>query len=502
MKRLLFTFMLILVVGNSCQGQNKVSDNDNFIADDERNYKQRIQGDVSAATAPSVVSSGSKQGLANIGHTTTIPTHVYSPAVITSSDDIGSVSENRSISRRRLRNKLLQNYDTKVHPVKQHQDKVKVDIGMALIHLNLDEKSSILEVDAWLRMTWMDQFLSWNKSDYDNLDRIHFGPDEIWKPDIELYNNADTGRGGSYSAQTTHFLVYNSGKVLWLPPAKFKAFCKISLKLWPLETQMCKLKFGSWTSHGDQIDLGLYENLTSVERMNFYTHNKEWEILTTFASKNDALYDCCPEFYPDVTFQFFLQRRSPLYRCAIILPCLVTMLLVLSSFLLPPTAGEKILVNSTCLIVCALYLLYFCATLPALADEIPLIVLFYSNTAALVGIAIVLNICCITMSRDKRYTSPPKVVSEFFSGIAGRLLCLGNYTHQISTTHERLIVEMDSIADSPESEQTRTQGADGGYRSTTVSRKSQEWLLVAAGIERFFFIIYTIAFAVVSSTYI
>ena len=32
------------------------------------------------------------------------------------------------------------------------------------------------------------------------------------------------------------------------------------------------------------------------------------------------------------------------------MPCLVTMLLVLSSFLLPPNAGEKILVNCTSLI--------------------------------------------------------------------------------------------------------------------------------------------------------
>ena len=34
----------------------------------------------------------------------------------------------------------------------------------------------------------------------------------------------------------------------------------------------------------------------------------------------------------------------------VILPCLVTMLLVVASFLLPPTAGEKILVNSACFI--------------------------------------------------------------------------------------------------------------------------------------------------------
>jgi len=394
--------------------------------------------------------------------------------------------------RTRLRRQLLRRYDKNVHPVHKHSDRVKVDVGMALIHLSLDELTSVLEVNSWLRLTWTDQFLAWNVSDFQGVEQIHFGSEEIWRPDIQLYNSADSGQTQHFGH--THFIVYSTGEVLWVPPAKFRAFCKIDLKLWPLETQKCKLKFGSWTSHGDQIDLGLYHNLSSVERLNFYTNNKEWEVLTTLATRSVAKYDCCPEEYPDVTFQFFLQRRSPFFRCAIILPCLVTMLLVVASFLLPPSAGEKIIVNSTCLIVCILYLIYFATTLPALSDQIPLIVLFYSNTAALIGIAIVLNICCLTITRDRRYSSPPKLVRDLFSGVVGRLLCLGHYYHQVSNTHHRLMVEMDSVSESPESEQDPPEMSEG--------RKQQEWMLVAAGIERFFFIIYTIAFAVVSSAYI
>ena len=41
---------------------------------------------------------------------------------------------------------------------------------------------------------------------------------------------------------------------------------------------------------------------------------QEWEVLTTLATRSVAKYDCCPEEYPDVTFQFFLQRRSPFFR--------------------------------------------------------------------------------------------------------------------------------------------------------------------------------------------
>jgi len=398
--------------------------------------------------------------------------------------------------RDRLRSHLLSSYKKEIHPVKNHEDTVRVDIGMALIHLDLNERTSILEVDGWMRLNWTDEYLGWDPTQFANLTQIHFGADEIWKPDIQLYNNADGSNLQHYGS--THFLVFSTGVVLWVPPAKFRSFCKIDLRMWPQEAQSCKLKFGSWTSHGSQIDLGLFHNMSSVEHLNFYTENKEWIVLSSYATRNTNKYASVPETYPDVTFTFLLQRSSPAYRASIILPCLITMLMVVSSFLLPPHAGEKLTVNCVSFIVCVLFLIYFQSSLPAMSDHIPLIVLFYSNTGALVGIAIVLNICCISISRERRYSGPPKWLRNFFSGFMGRLLCLGNYYHQVSDTHQRLIVEMDDIMDSPECEQTNRDLNEHGQAGSGIMR---DWILVAAGIERFFFLIYTIAFALVSSVY-
>ena len=85
---------------------------------------------------------------------------------------------------------------------------------------------------------------------------LFFRADELWKPDILLYNNADSANVKHYG--DTHCLVDQNGKVLWVPPGHFKAYCKLQLKSWPFDTQTCQLKFGSWTSHGNQINLHLY----------------------------------------------------------------------------------------------------------------------------------------------------------------------------------------------------------------------------------------------------
>ena len=56
-----------------------------------------------------------------------------------------------------------------------------------------------------------------------------------------------------------HFL-YITLDVLWVPPMKFSSWCEMNLRKWPMDTQVCELKFGSWTHSGLEILLGFYQN--------------------------------------------------------------------------------------------------------------------------------------------------------------------------------------------------------------------------------------------------
>ena len=46
----------------------------------------------------------------------------------------------------------------------------------------------IIQVDAWLQISWTNDFLKWNSDEFGNLTMIHMEADEIWLPDILLYN--------------------------------------------------------------------------------------------------------------------------------------------------------------------------------------------------------------------------------------------------------------------------------------------------------------------------
>merc|ERR1719189_628621 len=284
--------------------------------------------------------------------------------------------------------------------------------------------------------------------------------------------------------------------------------------MWPFDTQECTLKFGSWTSTGLEIDLEPYGNKTVVELLNVYTKDDEWNILgKPSVEKNVMHYACCKEPYPDVSFKFRIQRDSPAYRAIIVLPCLVIMLMTGCSFLLSPAAGEKILINCIAILSAILYLLYFAITLPFKRTEVPIIVTFYSNITALVGIAVLLNVVCLSMARERKYSSPPKFLKRLFAGYLGQFLCLGNYYHQVSSTHQRLTVELTDMAES-EQQQTEQQNTDvegSGHDmqaraiSTFQDHQSyimRDWVLVAAGLERLFFTVYALAFGVITAVYV
>ena len=38
---------------------------------------------------------------------------------------------------------------------------------MAVIHLDLDERHSVLDIDSWMRFNWTDENLKWDPADYE-----------------------------------------------------------------------------------------------------------------------------------------------------------------------------------------------------------------------------------------------------------------------------------------------------------------------------------------------
>ncbi|XP_064092131.1 neuronal acetylcholine receptor subunit alpha-7-like isoform X3 [Macrobrachium nipponense] len=254
---------------------------------------------------------------------------------------------------RRLLHDLLDNYNNLERPVDNETEPVVVTFGITLqqiidvdeknqilttnVWLNMDEKNQLLVTNTWLKLEWKDVNLRWNESDYNGVSDLRIPPYKIWKPDVLMYNSADEGFDGTYP---TKVVVSSNGNCLYIPPGIFKSTCKIDITWFPFDDQRCKMKFGSWTYSGWQLDLQLQSE--DGGDLSDFIKNGEWDLIGCPGKRNAIYYKCCPEPYVDVTFEIVIRRRTLYYFCNLILPCVLIASMAVLGFTLPPDCGEKL----------------------------------------------------------------------------------------------------------------------------------------------------------------
>jgi len=203
-------------------------------------------------------------------------------------------------ARAEIRKVLFMDYDQVNIP-----DNVKTKFGLSLLNLKVNKEEGILEADVWFKYAWKDSRLQWdNISTGVNVLRV--GSDEIWKPDITLYNTANIGEMAKcWNSQP---LIYASGDALWVPPCRISTYCNFTLDEFPLAEQKCTFKFGSWVYDGYILDLQLYDN-TGKADIDYFASNK-WNIVSNVAKREEKFYPCCAEPYPEITYTFGIQRKQ------------------------------------------------------------------------------------------------------------------------------------------------------------------------------------------------
>ncbi|CAG7834688.1 unnamed protein product [Allacma fusca] len=232
---------------------------------------------------------------------------LFAAVVAISAEELDNEIEPRTSSslntvedRGRLISDLLSSYDKRNYP-----SNVTVQFGVSLLKLDVDELASTLETDLWTRQLWIDLRLRWNPEEYGNITVLRLPPSEIWRPDITLYNSANPI--DNLQCSETNILVYNTGKIIWVPPCHYRSHCNLSLDRAPLDEQTCPLKFGSWTFDGYSLDLQFYDEKEQADIID-YMGISDWELTGNTAERLSKTYDCCPEPY--------VTRKSGINLCS------------------------------------------------------------------------------------------------------------------------------------------------------------------------------------------
>lgn len=144
---------------------------------------------------------------------------------------------------KKLISDLLNSYKVRFgRPVINRTENILVKFEVFLVQLiDLDERNQVLISNVETQYEWRDIGLVWNKDDYGGVADVRLPVDQIWTPDIVLYNYADTRLE---EKREVLVIVNSDGKVRWRPSSIYKSTCQINIQNFPYDHQSCRMKFG------------------------------------------------------------------------------------------------------------------------------------------------------------------------------------------------------------------------------------------------------------------
>ncbi|XP_062574383.1 neuronal acetylcholine receptor subunit alpha-7-like [Saccostrea cucullata] len=188
--------------------------------------------------------------------------------------------------------------------------------------------------------------------------------------------------------------IYPSGLVYYNFPTVLQSACLVNVLYFPMDTQICSLKFGSWSHSGAELDL--YPSTDQADLTNLVLHN-EWDVVSMNAKRTVLYYQCCPEPYPDITFFLEIKRKPLFYIMSILFPCILTSSVAALGFLLPPESGEKVSLEVTVLLSLAVFLLMVTDQLPASSINFPYVGMYFVSSMVLVSFSCAMTVLVLNI---------------------------------------------------------------------------------------------------------
>ena len=283
-----------------------------------------------------------------------------------------------------------------VRPVNDSKYTVEVKMGIELQQLvAVDERQQFITTKVWVRQIWKNEYLTWNPKTWGGVDQLHTEAGFIWSPDIVLYNDAaeNTFAGGGEKFKTL-VIMHPNGLNEWNAPSSFKSTCTMNVKYFPFDTQICKMKFGSWAFDASKLQLKIHDAPLITEK---YVNSSTWDVVDYKVDFNSVKYQCCIHPFHDITFTFMLKRRPMYYLINVIAPCTVLTSMVLFSFMLPAESRDRLAINITILLAVTVFLDMLGDMLPQTSETTPILSIFFISLMGMCGFTLITMIFVHTL---------------------------------------------------------------------------------------------------------
>ena len=320
-----------------------------------------------------------------------------------------------------LKKSLLQRYDTQVRPSKNFSKPLSVDIELVFHSINdISEINQVMSSSGKLKLKWNDEYLTWNKSHFNYIDRLLVAADNIWKPDIRVHNGeSSVGISESKSKQVE---IERNGDVTWIQFGSFETKCSIDVTFYPFDSQSCRIIFIFLNGDGIRIRSVTVNTETSKVRDDWIIESTDSRIVNR-NNKNKA------------EFILNIKRKPSRILLEFVVPVIMMAILDLFTFCIPCDSGEKLSYTTTMYLAFSVYAFILTSYLPQSSDN-SVLAIFLKTMLVLETAIVAVTAMQLRIYHHSNNPQPPSWIKRF-SGCVHKITCRRNKNQVVSVNTEQ-----------------------------------------------------------------
>ncbi|XP_035733023.1 neuronal acetylcholine receptor subunit alpha-6-like isoform X1 [Vespa mandarinia] len=236
-----------------------------------------------------------------------------------------------------LKRHLFCEYIKSIRPVSNHRTTTNIEFGIIPKFINVEDDENVMELHCWTILMWEDGHLTWEPSQYNDVNFLHVKSNELWISDVMMHNS------GSHENEIpfTNCWLSNTGKVKCVATTKYIVKCLRDYTWWPYDFQNCTIQIGSWSYSDEELQFVL---INTGIIMNEFQKNLEWEIVRSYVITHTESY----KFGFDLTsamisFHFILRRHFNAIHATYLSSIIILIIMTLTTLWLNPKSTERMI---------------------------------------------------------------------------------------------------------------------------------------------------------------
>ncbi|ETN63090.1 nicotinic acetylcholine receptor, beta-2 subunit [Anopheles darlingi] len=194
-------------------------------------------------------------------------------------------------------------------------------VSFFVMSYEFNEYRDLLELNVWFNLHWNDEFLVWNRTEWNGIEWMRINSDDIWLPDfrhISSYYNPEkltdcTNPGCS---------VAWNGSVHCTPRCNMNAKCAVSYNRWPFDVHQCNLWYG--IEHNTMNEIDMQTEMLCLQTEPDFSSSR-WSIVSL--EKNRAWVGMRNNYsYVKLKMELMLQRKNGSDKVAMVCPIMAFIL--------------------------------------------------------------------------------------------------------------------------------------------------------------------------------